>query len=276
MLRSLDSGVTAMQQFQQQMDVIGNNIANVNTTGYKSARADFEDALSQTLQGGGTNGAMQVGTGVATTTIRNQFTQGTISRTNAASDLAISGNGFFMVRNATTGLAYATRAGEFKVDSSGFLVNPDGLRVQGDSDSGLTTVGDIAIDATGAPSTADPNATVVSYSVDADGKVTVHLSDDTAFVRGQILLQNFNNPDALVKEGGNLYSNATGAGPLTAAVAPGSNGLGRLVSSSLEMSNVDLTNEFATMITTQRAFQASARIITTSDELLQEVVNLKR
>ena len=263
-----------MQQFQQSMDVIGNNIANVNTTGFKGARIEFEDALSQTLGGPGPGGSMQVGTGVGTGSISNEFVQGAITQTGVGTDMAISGNGFFQVHDTVSGAYFVTRAGDFHLDSGGYLVTSDGMRVQGYNDEGLTTRGDIQIN--------DPNAAagssdvVDSFSIDKTGVITAKLSDGTEFTRGQILLQNFQNPQALVKEGNNLYSAGTSAGPLSQTEAPGSNGMGYIQSNSLEMSNVDLANEFASIITTQRAFQASARVITTSDEILQELVNLKR
>jgi flagellar hook protein FlgE len=275
MLRSLNSGVSAMQQFQGELDVIGNNVANSNTVGYKSARVEFADALSQTLQGS-SQGSMQIGTGLLTSSISNQFAQGSITRTNNISDLAISGNGFFVVSNPTTGAQFATRAGDFKLDSNGYLVTTSGLRVQGYSDAALTTVGDIQINNTGNPATPASTADVASYTFGKDGTLTVRLTDGVEFTRGQVLLQNFRNPGALLKEGESLYSGFTSAGALAQPVAPGTGGVGELVSSALEMSNVDLANEFSELITTQRAFQASARIISTSDEVLQEVVNLKR
>jgi flagellar hook protein FlgE len=148
MLRSLNSGVSALQQFQGALDVIGNNVANSNTTGFKSARVDFADALSQTLQGS-SPGSIQIGTGVLTDSISNQFIQGAINRTNSFTDLAISGNGFFVARNASTGAQFVTRAGDFQLDSSGYLVTASGLRVQGYSDAALTTLGDIRVDNTG-------------------------------------------------------------------------------------------------------------------------------
>ncbi|MGC8828579.1 MAG: flagellar hook-basal body complex protein [Verrucomicrobiia bacterium] len=283
MLRSLNTGVNAMRQFQEQLDVIGNNIANVNTTAFKSARVDFEEAFSQTLQQsapGSANSsqtpAMQVGTGTLVGAIKNQFTQGSITRTGVQTDLAIAGDGFFIVSDPGSGEKYATRAGDFSLDSNGYLVTNSGMRLQGYSDSGLTTIGDVRIDATGAPQTADPTATVVAFSIGRDGKINVRLSDGTEFVRGQILLQQFSNPNGLVKEGNNLYSGIAAAGPLPAMVAPGSAGLGKVESGALELSNVDLANEFSSLITAQRAFQASARVISTSDEILQELVNLKR
>ncbi len=283
MVRSLTSGVSGLQQFQQQMDVIGNNIANVNTTAFKSARVEFADAFSQTLRtpsgGVGTASntpAVQIGTGVTTSGIRNLYTQGAVTRTNAPTDVVVAGSGFFVVRDPVSNAQFATRAGNFRLDDQGRLVTNAGLRVQGNSNAALTTVGDITIDATGAPATAVAGSTVVSFGIDRQGKINVRLSDGTEFVRGQILLQDFRDPQALIKEANNLYSGLPGAGPLAALGQPSVNGLGRLEAGALELSNVDLANEFAGLITTQRAFQASARVITTSDELLQEMVNLKR
>jgi flagellar hook protein FlgE len=288
MLRSLNSGVSGLQQSQTRMDVIGNNIANSNTTGFKSARTDFADAFSQTLQASSSSGSggtsqpgIQVGSGVSTVGIKNSFIQGGLTRTGVQTDLAVSGEGFFIVRDPVAAVDYATRAGDFRIDENGFLVTNSGFRLQGFSDSGLATRGDIQIDGTGRPATASPTATMIGFSIGAEGKINVRLSDGSEFVRGQILMQFFRDPQGLMKEGENLYSGIGSAGPLGGATAPqaeapGTNGLGRIQSGALELSNVDLANEFANLITTQRAFQANARIITTSDEVLQELVNLKR
>ncbi|MEN9573730.1 MAG: Flagellar basal-body rod protein FlgG [Verrucomicrobiota bacterium] len=283
MIRSLNSGVTGIQQFQERLDVIANNIANVNTTAFKSARVNFADSFSQTLRTSAAGGAsasgqaaLQVGTGVNTAAIQNLFGQGDISRTGNATDLAISGQGFFTVRDVISGSTFATRAGEFHTDSNGYIVTDKGMRAQGYANVGLTTQGDLKIDATGAPSTAAVGATVASYAIDQTGKINVRLSDGSEFVRGQLLLQNFSDPQVLTKEGDNLYSGMSSAGPLPTPLSPGTSGLGKLEAGALELSNVDLANEFATLITTQRAFQANTRIITTSDEVLQELVNLKR
>jgi flagellar hook protein FlgE len=274
MLRSLNTALSGLQQFQQQIDVVGNNIANVNTTGFKGARVDFEDSFSQAIGAGSPSN--QVGTGVTTGAIQNNFNSGTINNTGFGGDLAIVGQGFFVVKNATDSSQYVTRAGDFHLDSANYLVTNDGLRVQGYSDAGLTTLGDLKIDATGAPSTAAPGATMKSWSIDSSGKIMVMLSDNTEFVRGQVLLQNYSNPGALIKQGANLYSASSAAGPLATLTAPGANGTGAIQSGALEASNVDLTAEMVNLITAQRAFQANARVITTSDEILQEVASLKR
>ncbi|HSA03466.1 MAG TPA: flagellar hook-basal body complex protein, partial [Candidatus Paceibacterota bacterium] len=313
----------------------------------------------------GGNASIQIGTGVATSAIRNLYTQGAIARTGVTTDLAISGEGFFVVQDPLSTREYATRDGQFTRDEEGYLINSTGLRVQGFSDNTLTTRGDIKIDypyaatsgnfevngktisvdtndkmetvlakisaategavtgsydpvtrkitlnsvsaialstpaggsnflqlaeldATGntgtITSTTEPGdilARLSSFSIDSDGKVNIKLTNGTNYVRGQVLLQRFTDPQALVKEGNNLYSGIDAAGPLGGSASPlpqaaNTNGLGRIEPSAVELSNVDLTNEFATMITTQRAFQASARIITTTDEMLSETVNLKR
>jgi len=274
MLRSLNSGVSGMEQFQEEMDVIGNNIANVNTTGFKGSTVDFAEAFDQQLSSGVGGIPMQIGTGVTTSAISTQFIQGSVSTTGVGTDMAISGGGFFVVQDTASGAQYVTRDGSFHVDENGYIVNSSGMRLQGFTDATLTTRGDIKIDNSGAP--AGSTAAVQSFSIDADGMVNVRLTDGTAFARGQILMQNFSNPAALTKQGANLYSFSTNAGALGVPSAAGTNGLGTIVSGALEMSNVDLAAQFANLITAQRAFQANARVITTSDEVLQELVNLKR
>lgn len=290
MIRSLTTGISGLQNFQGEMDVISNNIANVNTVAYKSARVDFADSFSQTLRGssaanGDASGTppIQIGSGVTTAATKNLFTQGALARTGLQTDIAISGDGFFIVRDPVSLVQYATRAGDFRIDSNGFLTNNSGLHVQGFTDNALTTIGDVKIDDVPAnrPAGVSQTASFVSFSIGNDGTVKIRLSDGAEYTRGQILLQRFSDPQALSKEGGNLYSGIGAAGPLGGAAsptpaAPNTNGLGKIESGALELSNVDLANEFAQMITTQRGFQASARIITTSDEMLQELVNLKR
>jgi len=284
MLPSLSTAVSGLQNYQQQINVIGNNIANVNTTAFRASRTDFADSFYQTLQASGATGqpAMQVGSGVNTTSIRMVDTPAGQTQTDVSTDLAVAGNGYFMVRDTVSNTPYATRAGNFKLDGQGYLVTDDakGLRVQGYSDSGLQTLGDIQIDTTGKPASSAAGVSMLSYSIDDQGKVNVNLSDGKQFVRGQVLLQNFSDPQALMREGNNLYSGIAAAGPLGGSsptpAAPGTNGLGRIQAGALELSNVDLATEFSDLITAQRAFQASARMITTSDELLQEMVNLKR
>jgi len=275
-MRSLTSAVSGMQQFQQEMDVIGNNIANVNTIAFKSSRDDLADSFSQTLGQVG-----QIGLGVTTSKITENFAQGAVTQTGVSTDLSVSGSGFFQVKDPVSDEEYVTRAGNFQVDQDGYLVTDTGQRVQGYNDLALSNIGDIQIEASVRPNGVSSTATMTGFSIETDGTIQVSLSDGSQYTRGQILLQNFSTPEALVKVGNNLYTGIGAAGPIGGATsptpaAPGTNGTGNIQAGSLELSNVDLSNEFATLITTERAFQANARVITTSDEMLQELANLKR
>jgi len=271
MLLSLDSGVSALDQFQQDLNVIGNNIANVDTVGFKSADMEFANALSQTI-GSNSAGSEQIGTGVVTSQITNQFTQGSITSTGVTSNLAINGNGFFEVKDPSTGEEYVTRDGDFSVDANGYLVTSTGMRVQGYVGSGNTTTGDIQISNT--YSGGDTSA-VQSYTISSNGLVNITLADGTEFQGGTILLQNFNAPTQLLSVGNNLYTGMTDAGPIGTPAGPNTNGLGSLTSGALEMSNVDLATQLTDLITAQRGFEANAQTVSTSNEVLQDLVNLK-
>ena len=138
MIRALNTGVLGMRQFQTSLDVIGNNLANINTVAYKGARVEFQDTLSQTLRAptpdtATTSGAagMQVGNGMAVSAIKNTFTQGAMKNTGVRTDMSVNGKGFFLVKDPTTNELFATRAGDFREDKNGYLVTNDGFRVQG-------------------------------------------------------------------------------------------------------------------------------------------------
>ena len=287
LIGTLTSGVSALNAFSKDLEVIGNNISNVNTTGYKSSSVNFADSFSNTLRGSSpSNGttsdtsATQVGTGVQLSQISQHFTQGDLTSTSVPSNLAISGNGFFTVVNPSDGTKYVTRSGDFRIDDDGYLVNSDGDHVQG-------FTGGTASSAPHAPAadiklgTPPTGYELQSYSFDTSGNLTEFYSDGSSVTTNQVALQNFSDPSALVKEGNNLYTGFGAAGPIggtTLTLAnnqPNSNGLGKIQGGSLEQSNVDLTDQFAQMISTERSFQAASRVITVSDEVLQEIVNLK-
>ncbi|MFS2169728.1 flagellar basal body rod protein FlgG [Priestia megaterium] len=271
MLRSMYSGISGMKNFQTKLDVLGNNIANVNTYGYKKGRTTFQDLVSQQVAGatgpagnrGGVN-AKQVGLGSQIGTIDTVQTAGSIQSTGRPLDLAISGDGYFVVNDGTSD--YYTRAGNFYLDKDGYLVTGDGLFVKSTSNNDN---GRIKIDPT----------TAKSYSIGANGTINIVGLNGTMLPNPQtIKLAKFANNEGLQKAGGNLFANTPNAGLVgtPANIAPGNSGTGTLISSALEMSNVDLSEEFTDMIVAQRGFQANTRIITTSDEILQELVNLKR
>jgi flagellar hook protein FlgE len=401
MLRSLYSGISGLRAHQTMLDVTGNNIANVNTTGYKAARTQFEDTLSQVLQAagapqgvnGGTNPA-QVGLGVQVGAITNDFSNGAAQQTGRALDMMITGDGFFVVNDG--GEQLYTRAGAFSLDAVGNLVTANGAKVQGWSavggvidtngpiggislpttttmgaratgevvfkgnlpsdaapgtklDRGITVYGpdgtaaevgltftrtaagwDVAYSIDGAAAgsgtlafngngTLDPAGTTTPPLVAPWGNITVDFADPSGPVTGyaklddlvadsqdgqgagtlqsfsldpngtligvfsngfkepvgQIALSSFANAAGLEKAGDSTYrTTVNSGGPQLGAAGTGARG--SLTSGALEMSNVDLSQEFTNLIVAQRGFQAGSRVITTSDELLQELVNLKR
>jgi len=332
LIGSLNSGVSALRNFARGLEVIGNNIANVNSIAFKGSVTKYTDSFSQFLSkpasspsdGNGSNSsASQIGMGVEISGIQSKFLQGAISTTGQTTDLAIEGEGFFQVRNVPNNTVFATRAGDFRRDDRAYLVTNDGYRVQGLAGGSASWVATATVSATGErnvtfektdlPPTAvgdiqlsytptfanglltnstsgiytdqellDLAPTLGPFTISQGGEIKATLSTGDEITLGQIMLMNFQDPTALTREGANLYSGFEAAGvigsvSLSASTnAPGFNGLGEIRSGALELSNVDLTEEFANLIITQRSFQAGSRIITVSDDILEEVVNLKR
>lgn len=398
MLRSLFAGISGLRAHQQMMDVTGNNIANVNTAGFKSSQATFQDTLSQLVKAagapqggnGGTNPA-QIGLGVRLGGITTNFTQGAQQTTGRTTDLMIQGDGFFVVKDGGENLF--TRAGSFSFDANGNLVTNNGQQVQGwqanngviNTNTGTTGIqlpmgtllppkatgtasfggnlsGDAQLgdqvttsipvyDAQGkqsqlmvtltaagvAPATpgsdwtisfngaapiathltfnaagvqtpagtpiAGPNGAMVDLSTLSGYSGATSVAPDTqdgyemgslqaftispagtligVFSNGlkqpiaQLALANFNNPAGLEKVGDSMYRSTVNSGAVQLG-APGSGGRGVLQAQTLEMSNVDLAQEFTNLVIAQRGFQANSKVITASDELLQDLVNLKR
>lgn len=274
MLRSLNSGVSGLKGFQTKLDVIGNNIANVNTVGFKKGRVVFEDIFSQTIKGatgptqtaganptplsGGIN-PIQAGLGTRVGSIDTLHTPGSPTTTNIVTDLYIDGDAFFVVKDAAQN-PFLTRAGNFTLDSNNNLVNQNGMFV---------------VDQAGKPITVPDR--YITFSIDANGSVMGVNSDGTSEDSGlKIATIEVDNPKGLLKEGGSLYRltpNADAAN-IDTLLNEGSNA--QIISGALEMSNVDLSEELTEMITAQRGFQANSKIITLSDQILEELVNLKR
>lgn len=390
MLRSLYSGISGLRAHQTMLDTTGNNIANVNTAGFKSSSVQFQDTLSQMTQGATTPGAnaggrnpAQIGLGVQVAGISTNFGQGSAQNTGRSSDMMIAGDGFFITRNG--GATTLTRAGAFEFDALGRLTSPSGGIVQGRmanngvmpnggaltdislpkdlvaSGVGTTTaslIGNLpketalgetivqdkeiftadgtsrtmsmtftrtaggwsvaASDGAGATGTANLTlaangtlnggnmnvggvavdlskvtgyaglktvsiseqngrsaGTLESYTLGSDGTLTGTFSNGAQQAIAQIILGSVANPSGLQKAGGSSYTVTANSGGVDYA-APGSTGMGEIAGGMLEMSNVDLSQEFTNLIVAQRGFQANARIITTSDEVLQELASLKR
>lgn len=391
MLRSLFSGISGLRSHQTMLDVTGNNIANVNTTGFKASQTQFQDTLSQVLTNpggaqagiGGTNPA-QVGLGVKVAAISTNFQQGAAQTTNRSTDMMISGDGFFSVQK--NGQTFYTRNGSFDFDATGQLVTAEGGLVRGwlanaagqidttgplgtiqlptttlvgaqattnvafggnlpsdaavgtnlvrdvevfdelgasstltlaftrtgtgwnvsGTDGGASATGTLAFNTDGTLATGGTLAiggrnvdlsgvtgyaalstvevetvngnqagSLQSFSINADGTIIGAFSNGTKQDIGRIALATFANPVGLQKAGGSLYTTSVNSGNPQVGTA-GTGGRGSLIGGAVEMSNVDLSSEFTNLIIAQRGFQANSRVITTSDELLQELVNLKR
>ena len=289
MLRSMFAGVSGLRAHQTMMDVVGNNIANVNTTGYKASRVTFGDTLSQ-LQRGGTAGgptgavgpgginAQQVGLGVRVGAIDTINTQGATQITNRATDLAIQGEGYFVV-DAGQGQLY-TRAGSFSPDTEGRLTDLSGYVLQGyvaGADGTIDPAGGLSPMKLniGQPTANSEGALLKSYAIGSDGTVTGSFDDGTNRSIARVALATFVNPAGLVRDGDNRLREDLNSGTAQIGV-PGDVGKGDLSVGALEMSNVDLAQEFTSLIIAQRGFQANSKIITASDEVLGDLVNLKR
>lgn len=283
MNRAMFSGVAGLKAHQTKMDVIGNNIANVNTYGYKAQHAIFSDVFYQTLRGATTSTAPStVGYGSKLAAIRTDMGSSSQQSTGNGMDVAINGEGFFQVKNGSA--TYYTKAGIFGFDSAtGNIVDVNGSIVQGfktaaDATAGtplnpLNLLDNAPTSLTG--TTEEKLSKLTGISIGSDGAVNVTAPDGTNYVAGYVALANFANPAGLQAEGSGYYAVSTNSGKAQSS-KPGSGGTGALQSSSLEMSNVDLASEFADMITTQRGFQANSRIISVSDTMLEELINLKR
>jgi flagellar hook protein FlgE len=277
LLNSFNSGVSAVKTFSKSLEVIGDNIANVNTTGFKGSRVTNQDSFSETLNrsspaNGDIPGAntMQVGQGTSVASVSQRFTQGVLSTTGGPADLGISGKGFFKVQNPETQDFYYTRAGDFRLDDAGNLLTNEGMNV-------MMGTGAVVI-----PQTQGGNP-LQSYKIDKNGDISAYYANGTTSTPiGQILLTSFANPNALERISGNLLTNpggeAGGAGAAGATPATAANAtlFGDIIQGTLELSNVDLTQQFSDLIVAQRAFQAGSRVITVSDSVMEEIVNLKR
>jgi flagellar basal-body rod protein FlgG len=258
-MESLWVAKTGLEAQQTRMAVIAQNLANVNTTGFKRGRAIFEDLLYQNIvQPGGLTSqqsesptGLNLGTGVRVVATDKQFTQGNIINTNNSFDLAVQGRGFFEIQLPDGGRAY-TRDGTFQLDPDGQLVTSSGYPLQ--------------------PSVTIPTgAQAATFGV--DGIVSVALAGQADPIQvGTLQLTDFVNPAGLQARGENLYIETVASGPPQSG-SPGLNGVGTLIQGALETSNVNVVSELVSMIETQRAYEMNSRAIETSDEMLQHITN---
>lgn len=262
MIRALWTAASGMQGQQKSIDVVANNLANVNTTGFKRSRADFQDLIYQNLKSTGSPSTsttqvptgIQIGLGSRLAAVTKIFTPGDFTQTGNELDIAIEGDGFFQIQmpDGTTGYS---RAGAFKKDSTGRIVTPEGYPL-------LPSI------------TIASNATKIN--IGNDGTVSVmQAGQNTPTTAGQIELVAFSNPSGLSSLGKNLYQESDASGTATPG-NPGTNGLGTIGQGLLEMSNVNVAEEMVNMIVGQRAYEINSKAVTTADEMLQTANNLKR
>ncbi len=261
MIKSLNTAATGMLAQQNNMDVIANNIANVNTFGFKKGRAEFEDLIYHNLKEPGqasgnqsiTPTGVQTGLGVRTSAVQKDFTMGQTIMTKNPLDLNIEGSGFFQVRTPDGEIAF-TRDGSFKKDGQGRVVDKNGNAL----------IPDLVIPPTS-----------VGVEISPAGEVKcLHSNNAEPQVLGQIDIVNFINPAGLKNVGRNLFT-PTAASGQPASARPGTNGTGFLAQGEIESSNVNIVDEMVNMITAQRAYETNSKVIQTSDQMMQTAVNVK-
>jgi flagellar hook protein FlgE len=272
------SAISGLKQHQVMLDVTANDISNVNTIGYKSSRVTFQDSLLQMQRGaaapsantGGANAA-QVGLGVGLGSVDNLMSGGAVQTTGNPLDVAIQGDGFFRIGEGNPAGAASpiaatayTRAGNFSINSEGYLITQTGQYVIGNQVPGAT---DVAIQVP---------AGATGVAVDPTGGVSyIDPVTDTRVTPYRLTLATFPNSSGLERQGGNRWVESANSGAPTVNM-PSEGGTGQTTAGTIEMSNVDLSQTFTSMITAQRGFQANSRVISTADEMLQDLVNLKR
>ncbi|SPE23288.1 flagellar component of cell-distal portion of basal-body rod [Candidatus Sulfopaludibacter sp. SbA3] len=263
MIRALYSAASGMNAQQLNVDNIANNLANANTTGYKTRRAQFQDLLYQSMvQPGASAGqqtvvpaGLQLGLGTRAASNEIIFTQGNFTETDNPLDLVIQGNGFFQVLRPTGDLAY-TRDGSFQLDRNGNVVDSSGNQLQ--------------------PSITIPS-NAQSLTIAPDGTVSYLLPGQSAAQKaGQIQIALFQNPAGLNSIGKNLYQPTDASGEPIVGAPGGQDGLGSLLEGYTEQSNVSIVQEFINLIVAQRAYEANSKVVKAADDMYQQVNNLKQ
>ena len=260
MIRALWIAATGMEAQKINQDVVANNLANVNTAGFKKARADFQDLMYQLYSRAGAETSsgnqlpvgVEIGMGVKLQSVQKMFSQGDYAQTESDFDMAIEGDGFFQLDN--NGRTVYTRAGNFKTDKDGCFCNSEGLKI----------IPEISI---------PPEA--VNFTVVSDGTWTATDDIGSSIGSGRIELAKFLNPAGLSSLGRNLYDVTEGSGDATTG-NPGEEGFGTISQHFLEMSNVNAIDELVKMIVGQRAYEMNSKAIQTADSMLQTANNLKR
>lgn len=273
-MTSMFNAMTGLLSHQFKMDVIGNNMANVNTTGYKGSQTIIEDTFNEEQRLATTSVPTSLGIGLGSQVVATavQFTQGAFQRTDVPTDVGISGDGFFLLGKTSSSSApdYFTRAGGFSLDSSNYLRTPDGDYVLGNNGDTFSDE-NVPIQI---PTTVN-GENLASFSIGTDGAITSTGDAGSLAVTNYIHLATFANEEGLTPDAGTKFIESSGSGAYSTE-QPGSGRAGKTQTGVLELSNVDLAASFTDMIMTQRGFDVNAKVITTSDEMLQIANNLKR
>ena len=258
MIKALYTAATGMRAQQTRIDVVANNLANVNTSGFKKSTVNFQDLLYSTIESAGASNAdgsvrpagLQIGSGTRLVSTSKIFTPGVLEQTGRDLDWMISGDGFFKLTDLTGGDVF-TRDGNFHIDAQGNVTNSDGLRLN----PGITV----------------PQGARITIS--QDGTVTARIGNENGTTIGQLTLSNFPNPAGLESVGANIYRATTASGVETPG-NPGTNGLGQITQGFIERSNVEVVDELVDLIVSQRAYEINSRAINTADEMLTTANNI--
>ncbi len=290
MMSGMYAAISGLDAHQTMLDVTANNLANVDTVGYKAQSTEFSDELSQLVASGsaangfsaGTN-PKQVGLGAQVGSIDNVMTAGGVESTGNATDVAIQGNGWLRVANGnvsttppTFDATQYTRAGDLTFNASGYLSTQSGQYVLGYGATQNATTGTYSANTAGGPNNAiivPPGSTNVT--IGPDGSVNYQTSTGTSVTAGYVSLSSFPNQSGLQRDGGSLWS-ATAASGAETTGQPGTGNYGQTISGELEQSNVDMGTEFTNMIEAERGYQANASTITTADQMMQTAVQMKQ
>ncbi len=275
---SFYTSLTGLKNAQTDLNVISNNIANSETSGFKKSGTAFADIVSASAF---SDPKLTVGIGARTSAITQNFSLGPIEQTGNALDVAINGDGFFTMVSPLSGETQYTRAGAFKVDGQGFISNAEGARLQAfptDSATGAitdaTNVQDVQIPSVSPNPIDAANADFAGVTIDVDGRIVATYADGSNATVGVVAMASFTSPTGL-KQMGNASWTATGVSGQASYGQPGTGLYGDLLSGSIERSNVDIAEELVSLITAQRNFQANAKAVDTATQISQTIINLR-
>ncbi|PLX47498.1 MAG: hypothetical protein C0613_13835 [Desulfobulbaceae bacterium] len=282
MISGIDSSLSALDSLTRKAESTANNVANVNTPGYKASRVTLQDVGGSAIATA--SGADQLGRGVTVSNVARSQDQGGLEATPRPTDFGISGQGYFVLREPAAGAAdLYSRVGNFQYDQEGYLISPGGALVQGwqlEATSGERqgSIGDIRIPQTMMTTSPDQEEGTTAHlqgvATDGRGVITASYSDGLEVQVAQVALATFNNPEGLRSDGGGIFRPSTTSGPASTG-APGTAGLGGLLPNALEGSNVDLTRELTTMLITQAGFKANVKMIQAGDEMIGSLLDIK-